>query len=84
MTSSLFKLVGVHIRGNVFLTFLITKISLRKLGAYALAKIFLYFEILAGSPALYLGIFSLHYSLYSAKGSLLTTTALVLILLWYI
>ena len=42
------------------------KTSSDQFGAYSLAKIFLYFEILTWSPSLNLGYFLLKSSLYSA------------------
>ena len=60
--SSLLKSLITYVQATVFLMLLTTKSYSDQFGAYPLAKLFLYFEILIWSPILNLGSYLLKFS----------------------
>ena len=68
--SSPFKSLTTQVQGNAFLILLTTKISSDQFGLYPLAKMFLYFEILALSPTLNLGFFDSQFHYIQHKNHL--------------
>ena len=82
--SSSLRSLMTYVHGTVFLTFLITKSSSDQFGVCPLAKLFLYFHILAWSPTWNIVSLSLTCLIELIYTLFLRSTVFILIVLWYV